>query len=105
LLIDRLKKRQQIKDNKKYIFVLDNDPSHKAKIIKNYLASLGSDYKIEFLPTYSPQLNAIETCWKIMRHDVTNSNLFSSVDELKTGIETYLQGNIFNLNPSNYLVQ
>lgn len=91
--------------NKKYIFILDNGPSHRAKITKSYLASLGSDYKIEFLPTYSPQLNAIETCWKIVRHDVTNSNLFSSIEELKTGVEIYLEENIFSLVPSNYLVR
>ena len=86
-LIDYLPK------NKKYIFIFDNGPSHKAKISKNYLQNLGSNYFIEFLPTYSPQLNAIETCWKIIRHDVTNSNLFKSIEDLKIGIETYLEEN------------
>ncbi|GEM_PF-2586358 len=54
---------------------------------------------IEFLPVYSPQLNAIETCWKIIGHEVTNSNLFGSLENLKAGIETYLQENIFSLDP------
>ncbi|MFH1438972.1 MAG: transposase [Candidatus Woesearchaeota archaeon] len=52
--------------NKKYVFVFDNGPAHKAKISKEYLYSLGKNIFIEFLPPYSPQLNCIETCWKII---------------------------------------
>jgi transposase len=91
--------------DKKYVFILDNGPCHKAKITKKYFASLGENYKIEFLPPYSPQLNAIETCWKIIRHNVTNSNIFPSIDGLKAGIEQFLNGYFFTLNSSNYLVR
>jgi len=90
--------------NKKYIFVFDNAPAHKAKISKKYLKTIENVF-IEFLPPYSPQLNCIETCWKIIRHDVTNSNLFQTIDCLKTGIEQFLEENFFMLNSSKYLVR
>ena len=88
---------------KKYVFVFDNGPAHKAKMSKELLYSLGENIFIEFLPTYSPQLNCIETCWKIMRYNVTNNNFFQSIDGLKVGIEQFLKGYFFMLSPSNYL--
>jgi putative transposase len=91
--------------NKKYVFVFDNGPAHKAKISKDFLYSLGENIFIDFLPTYSPQLNCIETCWKIIRYNVTNSNWFQSIDDLKGGIEIFLDEHFFKLNPSNYLTR
>jgi len=91
--------------NKKYVFVFDNGPAHKAKISKDFLYSLGENIFIEFLPTYSPQLNCIETCWKIIRYNVTNSNLFKTIDDLREGIEIFLTEYFFTLNPTNYLIR
>jgi len=90
---------------KKYVFIFDNAPAHKAKITIQYLTTLSNHIFVEFLPTYSPQLNAIETCWKIVRYNVTNSNLFQTLETLKQGIEQFLQKNNFTLKPTNYLIR
>lgn len=92
-------------ENKKYVFVFDNGPAHKAKISQEFLHNLGCNIFIEFLPTYSPQLNCIETCWKIIRYNVTNSNWFKTIESLKNGIEVFLDGHFFMLKPTNYLVR
>ena len=89
--------------NKKYVLIFDNAPAHKAKKSTDFLATLGDNIFIEFLPTYSPQLNCIETCWKIIRHDVTSSNFFKTIEDLKMGVEIYLKENAFTLIPNNYL--
>lgn len=89
--------------NQNYVFIFDNAPAHKAKKSKEFLASLGDNIFIEFLPPYSPQLNCIETCWKIVRHDVTSSNFFKNIQLLKNGIEKFLKETIFMLKSSNYL--
>jgi transposase len=89
--------------NKKYVFVFDNGPAHKAKMSKEFLYSLGENIFIEFLPPYSPQLNCIETCWKITRYNVTNSNFFASIENLKNGIVQFLENCSFMLNSSHYL--
>jgi transposase len=91
--------------DKKYVFIFDNGPAHKSKFSKEYLYSLGDHIFIEFLPPYSPQLNCIETCWKIIRYNVTNSNWFQTIENLKEGIEEFLQGHLFMLNSSNYLIR
>lgn len=87
----------------KYVFILDNGPAHRAKITTEFLDSLGEDFKYEFLPPYSPQLNCIETCWKIIRYNVTSANFFKTIDVLKKGVESFVGNHIFMLNPSNYL--
>ena len=89
--------------NKKYVFVFDNGPAHKAKKSIEFLNNLGENIFIEFLPPYSPQLNCIETCWKTVRYNVTNSNWFQTIEELKRGVEIFLDGHLFMLNPSEYL--
>ena len=91
--------------NTKYVFVFDNGPAHKSKKSQEFLASLGGNIFIEFLPPYSPQLNCIETCWKIIRYNVTNSNIFPTVEDLKGGVEMFLGDYFFTLNPSHYLVR
>lgn len=90
---------------KKYVFVFDNAPAHKAKMSIEFLNSLGDNIHIEFIPPYSPQLNCIETCWKEVRYNVTNSNWFQTIEGLKEGVEKFLEGHFFTLNPSNYLVR
>ena len=68
-----------------------------------YLQGLGDDILVEFIPPYSPELNPTETCWKVIRHNVTNSTYFQSVEKMQMKIEGFLSGHNFNLNPSNYL--
>jgi transposase len=89
--------------NQKYVFIFDNAPAHKAKKSKEFLASLGENIFVEYLPPYSPQLNRIEICWRIIRHQVTSSNFFKTIDVLKRGVEQFLDGYNFMLKSPNYL--
>ena len=87
---------------KKYVFLLDNVGYHKTYCIQNYLAQF-DNIVVEFYPTYSPELNAIETCWKITRNNVTNSTYYESIEEMQQAIEQFLDNHFFKLNLSNYL--
>jgi len=88
---------------KKYVFILDNAPAHKAKMTKEFIKEISNNIFVEFLPPYSPQLNCIETCWKIVRHEVTSSNFFKTIDKLKQGVEIFIDKTFFMLKSSNYL--
>ncbi len=90
--------------DKKYLFIFDNAPAHKSKMSKDFLKSLEKRFAIEFLPPYSPQLNAIESCWKIIKSEVTYSNIFKSLEDLKKGVEEFLKGYFFRFNLTNYLI-
>jgi len=88
----------------KYVFILDNARYHKSSTILKYLQGLNEDgIKVEFLPPYSPELNPTETCWKAIRHNVTNSTYFQSIEKMQMKIEGFLSGYNFNINSSNYL--
>ena len=88
--------------NKEYVFIFDNASYHKTSVIKNYLARF-SNIKIIYLPPYCPELNPIETCWKITRHDVTNSNYFPTIEKLKDRLENFWERKKFNPEFTHYL--
>ncbi len=89
--------------DKKYLLIYDNASAHKSKMAKEYFASLDNRFAIEFLPPYSPQLNAIESCWKIIKSEVTYSNVFKSLEDLRKGVEEFLAGYFFRFNLTHYL--
>ena len=94
---------KQLSKKRKYVFLLDNAPYHKSSVIKEYFESLSKNIKVEFLPPYSPELNPTETCWKIIRSNVTNSTYFTTLDDMQEKIEAFIGGHIFMLNVSHYL--
>ena len=94
---------KQLSKNKKYVLVLDNAPYHKSSVIKEYPGLLSRNIKVEFLPPYNPELNPTETCWKIIRQNVTSSTYFPSLENMQEEIENFLSKHTFMLNVSNYL--
>ena len=94
--IDFLPKR------KKYVFLFDNAGYHKTDTIQNYLGKF-KRIKVEFIPPYSPELNPTETCWKILRANVTNSVYYTDLDNLQENIENFLDNHFFSLDVSHYL--
>jgi hypothetical protein len=59
--------RRQV--NKPLVIVLDNASIHDAAAIRPALALLEKQgVKFEFLSPYSPELNRIETMWRLMKH-------------------------------------
>ena len=59
--------RQQV--SKPLVIVLDNASIHRAKSIQPALRLLEKQgVTFEFLPPYSPELNRIETLWRLMKH-------------------------------------
>ena len=93
---------EQLSKRKNYVFLFDNASYHKTSNIRNFLAKF-DNVVVEFFPPYSPELNATETCWKIIRQNVTNSTYFQTVDGMQTAIESFLDRHIFTLNLSDYL--
>ena len=87
---------------KRFVFLLDNAGYHKTAPIMNYLSKF-TRVKVEFFPPYSPELNPTETCWKIIRANVTNSTYYPDLDSMQESIESFLDGHFFMLDLPNYL--
>lgn len=93
---------ESLPKRKRFIFLLDNARYHKTSPIMNYLNRF-SRIKVEFFPPYSPELNPTETCWKIIRANVTNSTYYPDLESMQKSIESFLDGHFFMLNLTNYL--
>lgn len=87
---------------KNYVFLLDNAGYHKTSCILNFLKEF-QNIKVEFYPPYSPELNAIEVCWKITRANVTNSVHYTKIEHMQEAIEKFLDNHFFKLDLSHYL--
>ncbi len=66
--------------------VLDNARYHHAKVVRDWLARPGCRIKLIFLPSYSPNLNAIERLWGVMHREVTHNKCYATFDEFAAAI-------------------
>lgn len=64
-------KRLMVGQKRKIFLIVDGHPSHKAKIVKSYIDSLGGKLQLFYLPPYSPELNPDEYVW----NDVKNNGV------------------------------
>ncbi len=88
--------------NKNYVFILDNAGWHKTQVVKNYIAKQ-KNIAVEFIPPYSPELNPIETNWKVTRNAVTKSRFFKTIDELQEALEDFWNKHTFTQKFITYL--
>lgn len=89
-------------NKKKILLVLDNAKYHHAILLQPFIEEMYDVIELFFLPPYSPDMNAIEMCWKKTRRAVTHNRFFESLDNLKYDLTMYW--NNF-LDPNNELKQ
>jgi len=69
------------------IVVLDDAPYFQASAVTDLAAR--DDPAFVTLPSYSPELNPVEECWRQLKASLSN-RFFGSLDELTTAIDTGL---------------
>ena len=89
--------------NKKYVFILDNASFHKTDIVKEFLTEKKGWITVEHIPPYSPELNPIETCWKVTKNAVTKSQHFKSIDAMQEALESFWDKHTFTQGFMRYL--
>ncbi len=62
--------------------ILDNATWHKSQALQPWLEAHEKALRLDFLPPYSPDLNAIERVWKLTRRLRTHNLYFETLDEL-----------------------
>jgi transposase len=67
------------------IVVLDGTPYFQASAVTDLAAR--DDLVFVTLPSYSPELNPVEECWRQLQAALSN-RFFDSLDELTTAIDT-----------------
>lgn len=88
---------------KKYVFILDNVGYHKTEPVRNLLNDYSSFIAVEYLPTYSPELNPMETTWKVTKNEVTKSQYFPDIETMQETLESFWENHIFMQNFITYL--
>jgi len=89
--------------NKKYVLILDNAGFHKTDCVRNLLEECKDWIAVEHIPPYSPELNPIETCWKVSKNIVTKSQYFESIDLMQEALEEFWGKHVFMQEFITYL--
>ena len=89
--------------NKKYVLILDNAGWHKTQCVKNLIEEQKHWIKVEHIPPYSPELNPIETCWKVTKNAVTKSQYFKTIDDMQEALENFWSEHFFMQDFITYL--
>ena len=75
-LLRRYRPRRQM------VVVVDNARWHHARQLRPWLKEHRKQLRLDFLPPYSPDLNAGERVWKLTRRLCTHNQYFAELDEL-----------------------
>ncbi len=67
--------------------LLDNAKYHHAKLHESWRVKSLSRFALNFLPTYSPELNPIERVWKLVRRLANHNRYFLGTEELTGTVE------------------
>jgi transposase len=70
--------------------ILDSLPAHKAKIVRNYVASTNGKLELHFLPGYAPELNPDEMVWNHMKRTGTARSPLAKGESLHDRIDIEL---------------
>jgi transposase len=90
----------------KLILFLDRAPQHcRSKRVKAYLERNNNLMIVEYLPKGSPDLSAVEECWRQGKDDLLVSKYYPRFASLKDAITNYYRTKRFNLNILKYLMR
>ena len=72
---------------RRVVVIIDNVRYHHATLHKDWRESMEPEFKLEFLPPYSPDLNPVERVWKLTRRLATHNRYFPALEDIITAVE------------------
>jgi len=80
-----------IRYNRKKVFIIvDGHPTHKAKVVREWLEERKERIELFFLPAYSPELNPDELVNQDVKSNAVGKHRTLNADQLKGRVENYL---------------
>lgn len=76
---------------RKVFLIVDGHPTHKAKKVKAYVASVADRLELFFLPPYSPELNPDELVWNDLKNNSVGRKVITSTQQLKSEVLSFLR--------------
>ena len=77
--------------DRKVILILDNLRVHHAYVVRDWLEGKEDKIEIEFLPSYSPELNPDEYLNNDLKQGVHSKTMFRDIDSLKKGVMSHMR--------------
>ena len=73
------------------VLIADNARYHHANMHEAWRKSVAKEFRLHFLPPYSPQLNPIERVWKLTRRRCIHNRYFADLDEVTQAVKPVFQ--------------
>lgn len=90
VFLDFLKRLIHNSDRPIYLIV-DGHPSHKAKLIADFVDSERERIKLFFLPPYAPELNPDECAWNDLKNNTVGRQCITGPEHLKRIVIGFLR--------------
>jgi hypothetical protein len=81
-------RRTSIRTGRRVVVITDNAKYHHARLHKAWRENHAEDFRLDYLPPYSPELNPIERVWKLTRRQCIHNRYFPALEEVVTAVET-----------------
>lgn len=88
-----------------YLFLDKARQHHHSRKVRTYLQRHRSTLRVRWFPTASPELNAVEECWRQGKNVLLSSRFHPEFTQLKAAIANYYRTKRFNLNLKKYLLR
>jgi len=88
-----------------YLFLDKARQHHHSRKVRTYLQHHRSTLRVRWFPTGTPELNAVEECWRQGKDALLSSRFYPDFTQLKTTITNYYRTKRFNLNIKKYLLR
>ena len=81
-------RRLMIGSKNRIFLIVDRGPAHIAKKTKAFIASLGGQLRLFYLPPYSPDTNPDELVWKHLKADTVGRTSITSFDDFNQKVRS-----------------
>ena len=86
----------------KFVPILDNASYHRSGTVTEFVESTKGKIRLIFLPPHTPQLNPIETQWRVLKRLLACRH-FETLDELQNAIKAIIRGEMKPVRLMAYL--
>ena len=94
--IKQFKQKHYPDDKRKILLLWDNVSYHKGKDVKQWLKDNPGIVELDNFPPYSPEMNPIEHCWKVMKKHINHLRGEASLREIMKEAKSFLNKKTFN---------
>jgi transposase len=84
-------KRLLLGANGMIFLIVDGHPAHKAKKVATFVKSVKAQFRLYFLPPYSPELNPTERAWNDVKNHAVGQKSLKDKDDLKKAVISHLR--------------